>query len=225
VRQPFDYKANKRNGLRNSMAEVLKVEKREPKGKREARRLRQTGVIPVNLYGHGEANLALAVPADQVRAMLRHGARVVDLDGAVKEKAFIRDLQWDVYGTEVLHVDLTRVSANERLEVNVTVEMRGQAAGALDGGVVEQVLHEVEIECLAIEIPEKLYLRIHELKLGGSLTASDVELPAGVKLVSDPDAVVAHCVKPIEEEEVGAGGEAAEPEVIGRKAGEEEGDE
>ncbi len=204
------------------MAEVLTVKKREPKGKREARRLRHASMIPANLYGHGEQNLYLVVPADQVRAMIRHGARVVDLDGDIKEKAFIRELQWDTFGNEVLHLDLTRVSADERLEVHVAVEMRGQSPGAKEGGVVEQVLHEVVIECLAIEIPEKLTIKIGGLKLGDSLTASAVDLPPGAKLVSDPDALVVHCVHAAKEEEAAApAGEGAEPEVIGLKAKEE----
>jgi large subunit ribosomal protein L25 len=207
------------------MAEVLNVEKREPHGKRQARRLRASGVVPANLYGHGQENVALALRADEVRAMVRHGARVVDLQGAVAEKAFIRDLQWDTYGTRVLHLDLTRVSADERLQVKVAIELRGTAAGAKEGGLVEQVVHDVDIECLAVEIPEKLFLRITDLKLDGSLTASAIELPPGAILVSDPDELVVHCVQPAAEEEgEPAAGEGAEPEVIGRKAG-EEGDE
>src|SRR5262249_53785941 len=154
-----------------------------PGGKRPARRLRAEGKIPANLYGHGEANLALAIKAEEVAAMVRHGARVIDLKGAANEKAFVRDLQWDTYGTHVLHLDLTRVSADERLTVKVAVELRGTAIGAKEGGVVEQVVHDVDIECLAIEIPEKLFLKIADLKLGEDLTAKAIELPPGAKLM------------------------------------------
>jgi large subunit ribosomal protein L25 len=206
------------------MAEVLNVQQRKPNGKRDARRLRASGVVPANLYGHGEKNLSLSVKADEVHAAVRHGARVVDLQGAVKEKAFIRELQWDTFGTEVLHLDLTRVSVDERLTVTVTVELRGQAEGLKEGGVVEMVVHEVEVECLAIEIPEKLYLRVNNLKLGDSLTAAAVELPPGVKLMSDPDELLVHCVHAVTDEELEAQAtEGAEPEVIGRKAEDEEG--
>lgn len=208
------------------MSEVLKVKAREPKGKRDARRLRNAGEVPVNLYGHGEQNQYLAVAADELRAVLRHGARVIDLEGgSLKEKAFIRELQWDTYGIDVLHVDLTRISADERLEVSVPVELRGTAPGLAEGGLVELVVHDLEIECLAISIPEKLILRVGGLKLGDDLTASAVELPEGAKLISDPELMVVHCIKPKSEEELEAeGGEGAEPEVIGRKAGEEEGE-
>jgi len=156
------------------MSEALKVQKRDVHGKRGSRRLRREGSVPVVLYGHGEQTLSLSVPADQLRAALRHGARVVDLDGAVQEKAFIRELQWDPFGTTVLHVDLTRVSADERLQIEVAVVLRGESPGVKDGGHIEHQQHNVEIECLAIAIPEKLELRIGGLKLDESLRAGDI---------------------------------------------------
>jgi len=205
------------------MSEALKVEKREEHGTRNTRRLRRAGSVPVVLYGHGEQTLSLKVAAEHLEAALRHGARVVDLDGAVKEKAFIRALQWDPFGTHVLHVDLTRVSADERLQIEVPVILRGEAPGVKDGGHIEHLLHAVEIECLAIAIPEKLELRIGELKLDDALRADKIELPAGVTLLTDPETVIVHCVLAKEEGEAEAGeGESAEPEIIGRKAGEEE---
>ncbi|HVU87201.1 MAG TPA: 50S ribosomal protein L25 [Pirellulales bacterium] len=204
------------------MSEALKVEKRESHGKRNNRRLRNAGSVPAVLYGHGEQTLSLKVAADQLSAALRHGARVVDLEGAVKEKAFIRELQWDPFGTHILHIDLTRVSADERLQIEVPVILRGEAPGVKEGGHLEQSHHTVEIECLAIAIPEKLELRVGELKLDESLHASNIELPQGVKLLTDPETVIVHCALAKEETEEGEAGEAAEPEIIGRKAEEEE---
>lgn len=203
------------------MSEVLKVERRESLGKRHARRLRHAGLIPVVLYGHGEANLSLSAAADHVRLVIRHGARVVDLTGAVSEKAFIRELQWDVFGTEVLHVDLSRVSADEKVEVELTIELRGEAPGVKDGGIVSQLVHQISAECLVTSIPDKLHMSVNELKLGDALTAAQIELPSGVTLLSDPDAVIVQCVEPKAEEEEQAVAEGAEPEVIGRKAEEE----
>jgi large subunit ribosomal protein L25 len=204
------------------MAEVLNVKKRETRGKRNAKRLRHTGSIPAILYGHGEENQSLAVSADEMAAVVRHGGRVVELKGDVNEKAFIRALQWDVYGTEVLHVDFARVSEHERVEVKVSVELRGDAPGVKEGGVVEHLVHEIEIECEALSIPEKIDVSVRDLKLGGSITAGEIKLPEGMKLLSDPEEVIAHCVVHREEEEVVAEAGAAEPEVIGRKAEEEE---
>src|SRR5262249_29782339 len=142
------------------MAEALNVSLRETRGKRHARRMRDKGTIPAILYGHGEANHSLTLSADEMKSVVRHGGRVVELRGAVNEKAFIRALQWDTYGTHVMHVDFTRVSEHERVEVKVTVELRGQSPGAKDGGVVEHFVHEIEIECEALSIPEKLEINI-----------------------------------------------------------------
>jgi large subunit ribosomal protein L25 len=203
------------------MAEALNVEVREPQGKRAARRLRTSGVIPGILYGHGETNVSLAVPKLQIATAVRRGARVVELKGAVNEKAFIRDLQWDVYGVDILHVDFARVSEHERITLQVAVELRGQAPGAKAGGVVELMVHELEIECEALRIPEKLEVNVNELELDGAVTAGQIKLPPGVTLVSDPEAVVVHCVQPVEHDESLGGEGGAEPEVIGRKPDEE----
>jgi large subunit ribosomal protein L25 len=206
------------------MAEVFHVKMRDVTGKRRIRRLRESGVIPAVLYGHGEASVNLAIGVDEVKAMVRHGARVVDLEGAVNEKAFVRDLQWDTFGIDVLHLDLTRVSADERVTVEVAVELKGIAPGTAEGGVVDHLTHTVEIECLVVAIPDKVVLRLGELQLDGHLNADKIELPEGAVLVTDADTVIVTCAKPMEQPEGGAagGGEGAEPEVIGRKAGEEE---
>ena len=205
------------------MAETLNVKTRESRGKREAKRLRNAGTIPAILYGHGEANRSLSLSAEEMASVVRHGGRIVELKGDVNEKALIRELQFDTYGQHVLHVDLARVSEHERIEVKVSVELRGQSVGVKDGGVLEHFIHEVEIECEALSIPDKLELNVSALKVGDSLTVGDIPLPSGVTLVSDADGLVVHVIEARgEEEEAGAGAGAAEPEVIGRKAADEE---
>lgn len=207
---------------RQIMAEALNVQVRKADGKRVARRLRAQGVVPAVLYGHGESNVSLSVPSTELTAAIRHGSRVVELKGGVSEKAFIRDLQWDVYGLDILHVDFARVSEHERLELQVTVELRGQAAGLKEGGVVELLVHELEIECEALRIPDKITVNVTDLALDGSISAGQIQLPPGVKLISDPDAIVVHCVVPMEQPEAGAEmAGVGEPEVIGRKPDEE----
>jgi len=206
------------------MAEALNVEVRSERGKRESRRLRRDGKIPAILYGHGQESVSLSVSHEQFAAALRHHSRLVELKGGVSESALIRETQWDTFGTEVLHVDFARVSADERIEVQVSIELRGEAPGLKDGGVIQHLLHEVEIECLATSIPESIQVRIIKLNKGDEITAAQLTLPEGVKLLSDPELVVVQCVEPVEEIETELGGEGAEPEVIGRKAedGEEE---
>ena len=99
------------------MAESLKTELRASRGKRNAKRMRIAGSVPAVLYGHGMENLSLSVAAEELQAVLRHGARVVTLTGAVDEQAFVRDMQWNTWGTRVLHVDFTRISEHEKVEV------------------------------------------------------------------------------------------------------------
>ena len=209
------------------MALQLAVEGRDTQGKHRNRRLRQSGKIPGILYGHGLECVPLSVAADVLTAAIRHGSRLVSLTGAVNESAFIRDLQWNTWGTQILHVDFTRISEHEIVEVRVPVELRGEAPGVREGGVVVQHVHEVELACPASVIPEKLAVNINHLALNQSILLGGLVVPEGAKvLAADMEAVVVECIIPVELPEEGAG-EAApgEPEVIGAKEGEEEGSE
>lgn len=208
------------------MAELLHVEKRKSFGKRNNERLRRAGRLPAILYGHGEESVSLTLAADQFETSLRHGAKVVDLDGDASGKALLQDVQWDTFFQQVLHVDLLRVRAGEKVKIDVPIELRGEAAGVRDGGILEQMIHSIEIEVALDVIPDKLHLNINNLQIGDQLTAKDiVDLPEGAKILSDEDAMIVHCVARAEEEEEAAPAEegaAAEPEVIGKGKEEEE---
>jgi large subunit ribosomal protein L25 len=203
--------------------DVLNVAVRTTRGSRAARRMRDAGSVPAVLYGHGEGSVSLTLRIDQIEAALRHGSRVVNLQGELSENALIKDIQWDAFGSQVLHVDLTRVSATERIESKVLVELRGEAPGTKQGGVVEQPCHEVDVEFDMSNITDRLSLTINDLELDQTLTAADLELPAGAKLLTEPETVLVQCVLPQEMPEEAALAEGVEPEVIGRK--EEEGEE
>jgi len=206
------------------MSEVLQVEVRDSRGTKNARRMRHAGHTPAILYGHGKEVISLTVPTDEINAAVRHGSMLVELKGAVKGNAVINDLQWDVFGAEVLHVDFKRVDADERLVVEVQVELRGEAPGTKQGGVVQQSLHTVEVDAPVSAIPDKLHININDLHVDQVLTAGDIEdLPEGVKLLTEADRAVVQCQVPMEQpEEAAAEGATAEPEVIGRKEGEDE---
>jgi len=199
------------------MSVVLEAQPREMVGKRNNRRLRAAGSIPVVLYGHGTDAVSLAISTVQFETALRQGTHVVDLAGCITEKALIREIQYDVYGVDVLHVDFTRVSADERVEITLAVLLRGEAAGSKEGGTVQQVTREVAVECQVVSIPDSLSLRVNDLKLDESLLASDIELPEGVQLVTPAETVIARCSVPVEaaEEEEGAEASGDEPQVIG----------
>jgi large subunit ribosomal protein L25 len=206
---------------------VLEARPREGRGSQAARRLRRQGLVPAVVYGHKEATVSLALPAEEIEKMIRHGVRVVDLraDGK-EEKALIRDVQWDHLGKEILHVDFARVAADERIIVTVPLELRGTAPGVTAGGLLDQPIHTLSVECLAISIPDSIRVPIGELQLDAAIYVRDLVLPPGVKPMADPDAIVVHVTRKLAEPEAAAApaeaAEQAEPEVIGRPAKEEE---
>jgi large subunit ribosomal protein L25 len=207
---------------------VLTTTPRKTRGSRAAAKLRATGNLPAVLYGHKEETVALTISAEALQNVVRHKARVVDLqtEGAPTQKALIREIQWDHLGKDVLHVDFERVSADERIHVSVPIEIRGIAPGVTAGGVLDQPMHSLPIECPAIAVPESIRVNVSELQLGSAIHVRDLHLPEGVTTAADPDAVVVHVtLKQAEPEPAAAAAPAAagsEPEVIGRKAAEEE---
>jgi large subunit ribosomal protein L25 len=213
------------------MAELLRVEKRKSFGKRNNERLRRAGKLPAILYGHGEEAVSLSLAADQVEASLRHGAKVVDLDGDANGKALLQDIQWDAFLQQVLHVDLLRVRAGEKVQIDVPIELKGESPGVLNGGIIEQVVHSIEIEVALDVIPDKLHISIKNLQIGDHLSAKDImDLPPGAKILVDEDELIVHCVMPVTEEEEAEAAEegaTAEPEVIkkGKDEEDEEGEE
>jgi large subunit ribosomal protein L25 len=212
-------------GLDPIMADTLEVQKRTQTGKRNNWRLRCTGSLPGIIYGHGEEPLMVTVPADQLRATLRHGHKVVDLAGAASGQALLQHIQWDAFQQHLVHVDLLRVDANERVTVEVPLLLKGEAPGEKEGGVVAHLLHHVEIETSPIHIPEALHININHLALNGHLTLGDIyDLPEGATLVEDAKTVAVQCEEPAPEEEEEVAEAGAEPEVIGRKADDEEGE-
>ncbi len=123
-----------------------------------------------------------------------------------------------------MHVDFTRVSEHEKVQVQVVLELRGEAPGMKAGGVVKQQIHDVEVECEATAIPDRLYVNINHLELGQSISIAQLELPPGIVVLGDPETLVVECVEPVVVEEEAPAAAEAEPEVIGRKKEEEEGE-
>jgi large subunit ribosomal protein L25 len=213
------------------MAETvtLVAQRRDTSGTHEARRMRKKGLIPAVVYGHKEATVSVTVNRDDLQKAIRQGARVVDLQESGKtEKALLRDLQWDHLGMEIMHVDFARVAADERIKIEVRVELRGTAPGVTAGGVLDQPIHSLVVECLAIAVPESIRVAINELLIGQAVHVKELKLPEGVTTAVDPEAIVVQVAAPKVEEEavVAPVADQAEPEIIGRKEKpEEEGEE
>jgi len=202
---------------------ILEVEKRTSKGSRESRRMRKKGLLPGVVYGHKQETISVTLSSETLTNLVRHGVRVVDLQfGSAKDKALIRELQWDHLGKEILHVDFARVSEEERIEVEVRLEIRGTAPGIAAGGVLDQPIHSLRIECLAIRIPDSLRVNVGELQIGSAIHVKDVKLPEGVVALDEPDAIVIQVVQREDEKEAAPAEGVAEPEIIGRKVAEEE---
>lgn len=213
---------------------VFKAERRMETGTRAARKLRLQGMLPVIIYGHEEAPEAVSLVRHDVEVALAHEARTleVELGGAVKQY-LIKDVQYDNLDHIPVHLDLTRVSLDERVTVRVGIELRGTPRGVAEGGVLDQLLPDLEVECRVTDIPETFRPLITELGIGEALMVKDLGLPAGVQAVVDGEEIVAvvRALVEIEEPEPVTEGEeeSAEPERIGRvrkeegPAGQEEG--
>jgi large subunit ribosomal protein L25 len=218
----------------------LAVERRDTRGKNEARRTRAEGRIPAVVYGAGRDTVPITVKARDLSDAFRGGAGenaifLLKLQGSDQSRhAMIRDLQRDPLSRRTLHLDFVRVLMDTKVRVRVPVEVVGVAKGVkIDGGILDFVSREIEIECLPGNIPEHLPVDVSELAIGDALRVADVPAPEGVEVVDDAEKVVIHIVHPIHEEvvaapeEVEAVAEPAEPEVLrkGKAVAEEEGEE
>ena len=216
---------------------VVEAAPRAERGKNEARRLRATGRVPAVLYGGKGQAITLSVNAKQVNAILRsesgHNTLFqVDLGGK-HEPAILKDWLNDPVSGKLLHVDLLRVAMDVRMRVQVPVHTFGDPAGVKQqGGVFEMVTREVEIECLPGDIPTEFKADVSGLMLNDALRARDLQMDTSkLKLLTDPDQVLAHVVTLKVEEEKPAEAVAAEattpaePEVIKKGKKEVEGEE
>ena len=199
----------------------LQARPREERGKNAARRLRDSGMLPAVLYGDGDgASTALAVPDRVVDYTLQHigDNALYDIDlGAGGSTARIVDVQRDPVSGRLLHVDFAPVDMQQRIEVTVPLHVVGEAPGTEEGGVLQQVAYEVQIETLPGDIPQELTLDVSSLGMNENLILADLRLPEGITLVSDPEEVAAIVTAPTEitEEDLEAAGVVEEePEEV-----------
>jgi large subunit ribosomal protein L25 len=199
----------------------ISAKNRTALGSRANKRLRDTGLVPGVVYGHKLSVLPISLPKKELVNFLDHGAHLFSLalEGQ-NETVLVKEVQYDHLGMEVLHVDFARVDLNERVKVSVPIELRGTPKGVTEGGgVLTQVLTDLEIECVVTEIPDSLRHIVAEMQLDQVLHVKDIQLPAGVKAIQDADLIVATVKLVVEQAATGEVAEAAtnEPEVIGKK--------
>ena len=191
-------------------------------GSNAVKQIRRAGNIPAIVYGHGQEPVAISISEHDVELAIQHGERLVDLmlDGK-HENVMFKEVQWDTFGHQVLHVDLARVNLNEVVEITVPVVLVGTPEGAREGGVLQQLVSEVQIACLVRNMPEEIRLLVTSMKKDERKTLADLALPEGAKLLDDPADLLCIVAEIAEEEEAAEGEEMAEPEVIGAKPEEE----
>jgi len=203
------------------MAETAQItaKARPELGSRANKRLRDAGMIPGVIYGHKEAVVPVTLPKKDVVNQLDKGTHLFELglDGK-KETVLVKEVQYDHLGLEVLHVDFARVSLDEEVDVTVPLELKGEPKGEKDGGVLQQIVMELELRCRVTDIPNLIRHDVSEMVLDDVVHIKDLKLPPNVKALQDEDLIVAQ-VKEVKEEEAApaAEGESAEPEVIGKK--------
>ncbi|HWL08152.1 MAG TPA: 50S ribosomal protein L25 [Planctomicrobium sp.] len=178
------------------MSHIVKIsgKPRASVGTSQARRLRTQGLVPANVYGHKQDSANIVLESDAITGLIKSGARVVDLDiEGTSEKALLKSVQWDTFSTHVLHVDFLRVDINERVRLDVPIQLRGTAPGVVAGGVLEVPHHTLTIECLAVEVPDNIQVRIASLNLGEFIHVSDLQdVPPGVTVLTPPETVLVH---------------------------------
>lgn len=200
----------------------LPAETREQIGTRATRRLRLSGKLPAIVYGHKQDAVNVAVSAKPFNEALKKGAHVFELTvGGKKENALLKDVQYDHYGTQIIHIDFARVDLNEKVTVTVGIELKGDAPGEKEGGIVQQILNEIEVECVVTEIPSAIVYNVGNLKLDESVHVRDLTLPPGVTTTADAELIVAVC-HAIKEEVAEVADGAAEPDVIKKEKAEGE---
>ncbi|QEH34180.1 50S ribosomal protein L25 [Aquisphaera giovannonii] len=207
------------------MAEALKirVEPRDPAknkgtGTRVVRRLRKEGRIPAVIYGHKQEVVPISLSKDDVWHMIKAASHLAELDlGGKSETVLVRDVQWDNLGREILHLDFARVSADEQIETEVKIELRGHASGVDEGGLLEHLVHTLAVKCPANAIPDSIRVDVSGVGLDQGIHVRDLKLPPNVVADADGDLLILHVVTPRSaEESTGADGAdaATQPEVI-----------
>jgi len=192
--------------------ETLHGTKRETKGTRACRLLRQEGKVPAVLYGRKKDAVPFQVLAEELAEALRQHTRMFELQlDEIKDTVLLKDVQYDSFGDNIVHVDFVRIAMDEAVTLEVPILLKGQPKG--EHAVLEQTLAIVKIECLPKDIPDALILQVADIQLNETRTVKDITLPAGVKVLTDPEVIVA-AMKAIKEEVAAAPGAAPEPSAV-----------
>lgn len=207
----------------------LDIQPREELGKSKVKDLREQGFIPAVIYAEGKESLPIKLSHRQLWQLI-HQYRVetavisLKFKDAKKQKpmsCLIKEIQYDPVKGNIIHVDFNEISLTKVIKVNVPVVAKGESIGVKqEGGSLEHILWEIEVECLPTEIPKDIEVDVSQLKLGDAIHIKNIIFPANIKVLTDPEAIVFSVTAPLKEEVVAApveGEEKQEPEVIKEK--------
>jgi large subunit ribosomal protein L25 len=205
----------------------IEVRERESRGSADTRRLRRNGLIPGVLYGRGKNPHAFCIAERDLRKALTgaaglHAILDVVIEGQkTSHPSILKDYQQDVITGRLAHIDLQEVRLDQPIQAQVVIELVGEAAGSIEGGVLSQVTREINVEALPLEVPERIEVDVSPLQMGDTLRLADIALQEGVTYLDDPEETVIATVtvptqivepEPEEEEELEEGEELAEGE-------------
>jgi len=211
---------------------LLKADKREVRGKGGARSLRRSGELPAIVYSKGNS-MPVKINAKEITRMIRRGAgehalitlQINEDGGSTAERpVLVKDYQTDPVSDELLHVDFMQVSLSEKITVTVPLHIAREPSGVKMGGILEFHTREIEVECLPTQIPERIDIDAESIGIGHSFHVSDITVPEGISIVSDPEEVILNVSAPRVEEAPAEAveEEAEEPELVKTKGKEEE---
>ena len=208
----------------------LIAKKRELQGSANMRRMRRAGTLPGVIYGEGKEGLAIQLDTHAFEQILHHHASEtmlvkIDIEGEGVISALVKEVQHHPVSSDLMHVDLQKVIAGKPIQVEIMLELMGEAAGVKAGGVLDHVMHSISVECLPKNLVEAIEIDVSDMEIGTVLHVSDLQLGADFKVLVDEEAIVASVAEPrveVEEEEEDIAATGAEPEVINEKKADED---
>jgi large subunit ribosomal protein L25 len=208
---------------------TLDAQARQETGKAKVKDLREKGFIPAVVYGEGKVSLAIKVSHHELlRLIHQHRLENAVLNLKIKDdkknkplSCLLKETQYDPVTGDIIHVDFNEISLTKVIKVNVPVVAKGEPIGVKqEGGSLEHILWEIEVECLPADIPKEIEIDVSHLNMGESIHIKDIKFPDNVKILNSPDAMVLLVAAPIKEEvpvEAAEGEVPQEPEVIKEK--------
>jgi large subunit ribosomal protein L25 len=207
---------------------LLEAQLREEIGKNRSKALRHQGLIPAVVYSDGKESLSIKISRSElIKLIHQHQIENAIITLKVKDDkkksgrpCMIKEMQHDPVKGDILHIDLHEISLTKALKVSVPVVTKGDAPGIkADGGSLEHIMWEIEIECLPTDIPKNIEVDISNLKIGDVVHIKDIQFPPKVKVLHDPEAIVLSVAEPMKEEVAAPaeGAEPSEPEVLKEK--------